>query len=248
MPHAAVAHRLANRGLHAVQFLGRGLAPCGAHDPSSHRAVAHQVGDVRARAVGVHVSEKLGDVSGPAAVAGDHRRAALHQVVQARPDSGLGEGSVGVGVRVDQPRSHDHPRAIDGASDLARHQLADGHDPSIADCHVARGPLGPASVVDHAAAQQHIRVDGGRPRGCCQHRQAQQQERGEHLCANFAGMPRMSLCGSVCRCHLLIPPRSGSSSGMSSIHRVPRIRLRTIGSAAVLRYAQEPHKGRVPDC
>jgi len=148
-----VAHGLGHQALHAFQLLGGRGTACGAEYRGTHRAVSHEVDDVRARTVFVDVLEEPGDVARSAAVAGAHRRAALEEVVQAGADAGAAERSVGVRVEIDPSRGDDHTPAVDRAADLAGHDVADGHDPPVADRHVADHRRRARTVADRAAAE-----------------------------------------------------------------------------------------------
>jgi len=136
-PPGPLAHRLVDQRLHPLELFGRRSPPRGTEHSASDCAVPDEVQDVRAGAVTVDVLEELRHVAAAAAVAGTHGRAALQEIVHAGANSRLAQGSVGVGVEVDEPRRNDAAAAVNAAADLSRRELAHADDPPRADSHVA---------------------------------------------------------------------------------------------------------------
>ena len=139
-------HAGAGEVVHFGEFVGGGWAARGADDFFADGAVRDEMGDVDAGGAGVECGVVLGDVDcAAAAIAGDERGAALREIA-GRLAGFVGEnlalvrfvgiaacgifveGGVAVIVEIDEAGGDDQSAAVDGATDLAVLELADGDD------------------------------------------------------------------------------------------------------------------------
>ena len=177
----AVGQRVGQPRAHGVGLGRRGGTVQVGHAADAQRGVAHQRGGIhrrpgrlhrgqvvtkarKAEGIGAHQVQRRRRRVGhqrrqaDAAVAGDHRRHALHQLGVCRRV--LQQQRVVVRVGVDEAGRDDQAAGVDVAAGGLACQRAHGGDGVAADGHVGRPARGAAAVDDGAALDQEVEHGG----------------------------------------------------------------------------------------
>ena len=159
----ALLHASVDQLLHAFQLLGRGRAIRVAHDLGAQGIMRHLVDHIGAGMNGLEPAEVGCHIERPAAaVAGDDRGDALHEIAKVRAPGGLrqrGNAGIAMRVQIDEAGGNHQAFAVDDPRLPGRGELTDAGDTLALDGQVPDLTRLAGAVMKRCPANDEIGLD-----------------------------------------------------------------------------------------